>query len=197
MKAKSDASKSSSSGTLLSPEQERWESSLRDYNPNKKRTEGIRRKGPIMSSRPSLHNNISEKVLQSLVSQAEDEVDSIKYYCQQFIAEQVGELQLQFANIDTTMTARVVVIEDSVANLEREMEAFRIDRLNSPTSVANLFSSGHMNLENVLLKIEVLISGLLDDMGRQGKELSSWKNKFREMYVIIDVSFFLLYTVIN
>ena len=87
------------------------------------------------------------------------------------------------------------MIEDTVANLEREMESFRIDRLNSPTSVANLFSSGHMNLENVLMKIETLISGLLDDMGRQGKELSSWKDKFREMYVLHYVFFFVLYIV--
>ena len=183
MKARSDTAKSSSSGLILSAEQERWESSLRDYNPNRKRTEEYRRKGPIMSSRPPLNNKISEKVLQSLVAQAEDEVDSIKDYCQQIVAEQVSELQMQLVNVDSTMTARIVVIEDSIANLERQMEAFRIDRLNSPTSVANLFSSGHMNLENVLLKIEGLIAGLLNDMDRQGKELSSWRNKFRDMYV--------------
>lgn len=174
----------SATGDSLPPEQERWEASLRDY-PQKSHWNSNRRKPqiPIFGTKPPLSNNITDKVLKSLVAQAEDEVETIKEYCRQVIDEQVGQLHEQFANLDTTMNDRMVVMEESVSNIVKEMHQLRTETYHSPHSVANLLSSSGqgMNLENVLMKIEALIGGLLDDMGRQGKEIASWRSKFREM----------------
>jgi hypothetical protein len=184
--------------------EDRWESSLRDYkrrpgsappnNQDQRRFSypGNRRKAPTMTylnrptmtSRPPLVSNVTDKVLQSLVAQAEDEVDSIKAYCRQLVAESVADLSDQFTALDSTVAARLAVVEDSVANVEHELQTLQAEREHhSPSSLANLFSTGQLNLETVLMKLETLIAGLLDDMGRQGKELASWRSKFRELCV--------------
>ena len=178
---------------------DRWESSLRDYKKrpgsapppkppqNRRFSYPERKKAPTMTflNRPPLVSNVTDKVLQSLVTQAEDEVDSIKAYCRQLVSESVADVHDQFAALDTSVAARLAVVEDSVANVERELQTLQAERQHhSPSSLANLFSTGQLNLEAVLMKIETLIAGLLDDMGKQGKELASFRSKFREMCVV-------------
>ena len=163
-----------------------WETSLRDY-PQKSRPNRSRRKPqvPTFGTSKQTSNNITDHVIKSLVAQAEDEVETIKEYCRQVTNEQVGELHERFATLDTTINARMLLMEECVSSMVNEMHHLRTETYHPPPAAEMLFSSSGqgMNLENVLMKIETLIGGLLDDMGRQGKELASWRSKFREMYV--------------